>query len=46
MSLLIQFKNERLTEISQNFSDATFYDRINSVYRFIETFLDRESRFF
>ena len=37
-SLCIQFKNKRLTEI-----DATFYDRINTIYLFIKPFLDKNS---
>ena len=35
ISFLIQVKNERLTEILPAQSDATFYDRINTLYQFI-----------
>ena len=35
ISILIQFKNERLTEILR-LSDATFYDRINAIYQIIK----------
>ena len=44
ISFLTQFKNKRLTEISQ-LSDATFYDRINSIYQFIKPFLDHKCPF-
>ena len=41
ISVLLQFKNERLTEIS----DATFYGCINTIYQFIKPFLDKECLF-
>ena len=41
---LIQFQNERLTEILQ-LSDATFYDNIKTIYQFIKPFLDKKKIF-
>ena len=41
---MIQFKNERLTEIYR-LSDNTFYDLINTIYQFIKTFLDKKCLF-
>ena len=39
-SFLIQFKNERTTEILQ-----ALYDRIKTIYQFIKPFLDKYGAF-
>ena len=44
ISILIQFNNERLTEILQAVR-CTFYDRINTMYQFIKPFLDKKCLF-
>ena len=41
---LIQFKKERLTDFYR-LSSATFYDRINTIYQFIKSFLDTKCLF-
>ena len=38
---MIQFKNERLTDILQA-SGAAFYDRFNTIFQFIKPFLDKK----
>ena len=45
ISFLIQLKNERLTEMLQAV-DATFYDRINTIYQFIKPFFDKKNVYF
>ena len=44
VSVLIQFKNERLTEIFYRLSDATIYDRINTIYQFIKPCFDKKKK--
>ena len=44
ISFLIQVKNERLTEILHAVN-ATFYDRINTIYKFIKPFLKKNVYF-
>ena len=41
---MLQVKSERLTEFYR-LSDATFYDRIDTIYQFIKPFLDKECLF-
>ena len=43
ISFLIQFKNKRLK--FYRLSDATFYDRIDTIYQFMKTFLDKKCLF-
>ena len=43
--VLILFKNERLTEILQVVR-CPFYDRINTIYQFINPFLDNKTSIF
>ena len=45
ISILIKFKNERLTEILQAVR-CHIYDRINTIYQFIKPFLDTKCHFF
>ena len=45
ISFLIQFRNERQTEIFR-LSDATFYDCINTIYQLIKSFLDNKMSVF
>ena len=42
ISFLIQFKHKRLN--FYRLSDAIFYDRINTIYQFIKTFLDKKKK--
>ena len=44
-SFFIQFKNERLFVFYRP-PDATFYDRINTIYQFIKPFLDKKNVYF
>ena len=47
ISFLSQFKNARLMRFSRltRLSDATFYDCINTIYKFIKPFLDKNVYF-
>ena len=38
----IQLKNEGLTGKFYRLSDATFYEHINTIYKFIKPFLDKK----
>ena len=44
ISFLIQIKTERLTKFYR-LSDATSYDRVNTIYQFINPFLDKTCLF-